>query len=70
VRCGPPASSSVGLSYHDFDVARALDLTTVRQPLEESGRLAVRALLDQLQGHPTARRTTVLDLELVVRATT
>ncbi|WP_249714210.1 LacI family DNA-binding transcriptional regulator [Rhizomonospora bruguierae] len=58
------------VGFDDSDLARVLDLTTVRQPFEESGRLAARALLDQMQGHPTGRRTTVLDLELVVRATT
>lgn len=58
------------VGFDDSDLAQALDLTTVRQPFEESGRLAVRALLDQIQAGPTGRRTTVLDLELVVRATT
>ncbi|BCB75956.1 transcriptional regulator DegA [Phytohabitans flavus] len=58
------------VGFDDSDLAQALDLTTVRQPFEESGRLALRALLDQMQGSPTARRTTVLDLDLVVRATT
>ncbi|MDQ7908137.1 LacI family DNA-binding transcriptional regulator [Phytohabitans sp. ZYX-F-186] len=57
------------VGFDDSDLAQALDLTTVRQPFEESGRLALRALLDQMQGSPTGRRTTVLDLELVVRAT-
>ncbi|MFC0529500.1 LacI family DNA-binding transcriptional regulator [Phytohabitans kaempferiae] len=58
------------VGFDDSDLAQALDLTTVRQPFEESGRLAVRALLDQMQERPTGRRTTVLDLDLVVRATT
>lgn len=58
------------VGFDDSDLAQALDLTTVRQPFEESGRLALRALLDQMQGGPTSRRATMLDLQLVVRATT
>ncbi|BCB91363.1 LacI family DNA-binding transcriptional regulator [Phytohabitans suffuscus] len=64
-----PAGLAVA-GFDDSELAQALDLTTVRQPFEESGRLALRALLDQLQDTPTSRRTTLLDLELVVRATT
>jgi LacI family transcriptional regulator len=47
-------------------------LTTVRLPLEEMGRIAARALLDQLRGAPATRdrRSTLLPVELIVRGTT
>lgn len=47
-------------------------LTTVRLPLEEMGRIAARALLDQLRGALATRdrRSTLLPVELIVRGTT
>lgn len=44
-------------------------LTTVRQPTGELGQAAVRALIDQIEGRPTEPQT-VLDTELVIRAST
>lgn len=44
-------------------------LTTVRQPLEEMGRIAGRALLDRLRGEEVPREFTV-EPELVVRKST
>lgn len=59
------------LGFDDIDAAEHVGLTTVRQPLEDSGRLAAELLLHQLQ-NPAA--TTVqrhlLPLEIVVRGTT
>ena len=55
------------VGFDDSDLARALDLTTVRQQFEESGRLAARALVERLQGGSAPPRRTVLGLELVVR---
>ena len=43
-------------------------LTTVRQPLEESGRAAMERLLQQLD-KPTTVREVALRLELVLRGT-
>ena len=47
-------------------------LTTVRLPLEEMGRIAARALLDQLRAAPATRdrRSTLLPADLIVRGTT
>lgn len=56
--------------FDDSDLALAFDLTTVRQQFEDSGRLAARALIEQMQGHPTARRRVVLELELIRRGST
>jgi len=57
------------MGFDDGEAAEAADLTTVRQPFEESGTAAVNVLL----GNGTAssvRSTTVLEVELVRRATT
>ena len=37
------------VGFDDADLARALDLTTVRQPFEESGRAGVQLLLERMQ---------------------
>jgi DNA-binding LacI/PurR family transcriptional regulator len=58
------------VGFDDGELAEALDITTVRQPLEESGRLGYRHLRETLNGgHGPARHVT-LGVELVVRATT
>nr|WP_240188906.1 substrate-binding domain-containing protein [Nakamurella flavida] len=56
------------MGFDDGESAAAADLTTVRQPFEESGRAALRLLLES--GGTAVRTTTVLDLELVPRSTT
>ena len=62
----PEDLSVVG--FDDVEVARYAGLTTVAQPLRESGAHGAELLLDMLEGRGgTARR---LPLELVVRATT
>ena len=54
------------MGFDDGEAAAAADLTTVRQPFEESGRVALAMLLGDAAR--TVRRTTVvLDLEVVVR---
>ena len=55
------------VGYDDGDLASALGLTTVRQPLEESGRTAVNLLLDAVAEGSRANRV-VLMPELIVRA--
>ncbi len=56
------------MGFDDGDMASAADLTTVRQPFEESGEAAVR-LLRSLDGR-TSRSTLVLGLEVVERSST
>ena len=57
------------LGFDDGPVAEAADLSTVRQPFEESGALATRLLLEALD-RPTGRLRTVLDCSVVPRGTT
>ena len=38
------------VGFDDGDLAEALDLTTIRQPLEESGRLGFRHLREAIDG--------------------
>ncbi len=67
-----PADLSV-IGFDDIDVAEYLGLTTIRQPLFESGACAVDLLLDlmSLIGAPTvARPCECLPVELVIRGTT
>jgi DNA-binding LacI/PurR family transcriptional regulator len=62
-----PADLSV-VGFDDVEIARYAGLTTIAQPLEESGVRGARLLLQALDG---ARRTAHrLNLRLVVRATT
>ncbi|NLD75741.1 MAG: substrate-binding domain-containing protein, partial [Acidimicrobiales bacterium] len=59
------------IGFDDVEVSAYAGLTTIRQPLFESGFLGARLLLDSLQGSepPTAVQHE-LELELVVRDTT
>ncbi|TQS41209.1 LacI family transcriptional regulator [Cryptosporangium phraense] len=54
------------MGFDDGEAAAAADLTTVRQPFEESGSAALNILLE---GSPV-RSTTVLDVQVVERSTT
>lgn len=65
-----PADLSV-VGFDDIEVAGYAGLTTVRQPLYESGRLGARVLLEALEGggSPMPVRHE-LPLELIVRSTT
>lgn len=58
------------VGFDDSDLAVALELTTVRQPFEESGQAGLQALLDRMANPPAARRHTLLRLSIVTRATT
>jgi DNA-binding LacI/PurR family transcriptional regulator len=62
----PEDLSVVG--YGDIELARYAGLTTVAQPLEESGERGAELLLAALDGDPAPGRQ--LGIELVVRATT
>ncbi len=63
-----PGELSV-LGFDDGPVAAAADLSTMRQPLEESGSLAAQLLLDEIASRGQ-RRVTLLDCTLVQRGTT
>jgi DNA-binding LacI/PurR family transcriptional regulator len=62
-----PADLSV-VGYDDIELARYTGLTTVAQPLEESGARGAQMLLDALAGAPTGGQQ--LSVELTVRSTT
>ena len=62
-----PGDLSV-VGFDDVEVARYVGLTTVAQPLEESGMRGARLLLKALEGAPRSAQR--LELRLVARATT
>jgi DNA-binding LacI/PurR family transcriptional regulator len=65
----PEDLSVVGID--DYALSGVLDLTTVRQDVDQQGRLAGQILVDQLMGGGAAPPPdTVVPVELVVRATT
>ena len=65
----PDDVSVVG--FDDIEVSSYVGLTTVRQPLYESGRRAAALLLEVLgAGGPIAPATHELELDLIVRSTT
>jgi DNA-binding LacI/PurR family transcriptional regulator len=64
-----PGELSV-VGFDDIDVAGYVGLTTVRQPLVESGRRGAQLLLDALERRPVEPLQELLPLELVVRGTT
>ena len=64
----PEELSVVG--FDDVEVAALVGLTTVRQPLFESGRHGAELLLQSLGGTPPASHVKTLPVELVVRSTT
>jgi LacI family transcriptional regulator len=57
------------VGFDDGDVAACLDLTTVHQPFEESGRVAARLLRSELQEGSRSTQQISLGVELVPRAT-
>jgi DNA-binding LacI/PurR family transcriptional regulator len=63
-----PADLAV-MGFDDGETAAAADLTTVRQPFEESGSTALSVLLGHVGGSQL-RSTTVLDVRLVERSST
>ncbi|WP_344619054.1 LacI family DNA-binding transcriptional regulator [Dactylosporangium salmoneum] len=56
--------------FDDLDLARATGLTTVRQPLQEMGRMAVSLLVRLLEQHELDALHVELATELVVRSST
>jgi LacI family transcriptional regulator len=58
------------VGFDDGELAQALDITTVRQPLEESGRLGFRHLREAMNDQQGLARHVTLGVNLVVRAST
>lgn len=58
------------IGFDDIDVAEYLGLSTVRQPLFESGSRGVELLLHQLSGEPPPIDVEQLPIELKLRGTT
>jgi len=58
------------IGYDDIEAADYVGLTTIRQPLMETGARAVRRLLSIIAGEPQPGPREVLDVALVVRRTT
>jgi DNA-binding LacI/PurR family transcriptional regulator len=69
LRIDVPEQLSV-IGFDDIEIASYAGLTTVRQPLFESGRRGAELLLQALAGEPAAVRVETLPLDLVVRGTT
>ncbi|WP_040282494.1 LacI family DNA-binding transcriptional regulator [Tessaracoccus massiliensis] len=61
----PADVSLIGFDDHNLATAVTPALTTVRQPLNQEGRLAAETALDMIAGAPA--RTIVLDMELIER---
>jgi len=64
----PDAVSVIG--FDDLDVAGHVGLSTIRQPLQDSGRSGGELLLRALRGLPATPRRTELALSVVPRRTT
>ena len=58
------------IGFDDIEIASYVGLTTVRQPLFESGRRGAELLLQALAGQPAPAHVETLPLDLVVRGTT
>ena len=57
------------IGFDDLDVAEYLDLTTVRQPLDESGQTAVELLLGHIAAPSRSLKNIELKLSIVERET-
>jgi len=58
------------VGFDDSDLADYLGLTTVRQPLEESGEVAARTLLGQMSDPSASLQRITLGLSVIERSTT
>jgi len=58
------------IGFDDIEIASYAGLTTIRQPLFESGRRGAELLLAALAGNPPSARIETLQLDLIVRGTT
>ena len=64
-----PGDLSV-IGYDDIEAADYVGLTTIHQPLMETGSRAVQRLLELIGGSPRPALREVLDVWLVARRTT
>ena len=58
------------IGYDDIEMAEYLNLTTLRQPLFDSGVTGAELLLQAIQGRTSSKLRHVLPTQLVVRGTT
>jgi DNA-binding LacI/PurR family transcriptional regulator len=57
------------IGFDDIEIASYVGLTTIRQPLFESGHRGAELLLEALAGEPAPARVETLPVDLVVRGT-
>ncbi|MBN9387584.1 MAG: LacI family DNA-binding transcriptional regulator [Chloroflexi bacterium] len=57
------------MGYDDISIAKFVGLTTIRQPLKESGRWAVEILLSQIENYEYPNQKVMRNVELVRRFT-
>jgi DNA-binding LacI/PurR family transcriptional regulator len=70
-RAGRPVPGALSvIGFDDIESAKLLGLSTVRQPLEDSGAEAARRLCTLLRGEPTGLLRQQLALEVVHRSST
>lgn len=58
------------IGFDDQEIAEMFDLTTIRQPIREMGKLTLQQLLDLIAQKEVSQRAIQLPLELVVRNST
>lgn len=58
------------VGFDDIEMSAHIGLTTVHQPLEESGRIAAEILIAEIEGHNDGPTYRELPVELVVREST
>ena len=58
------------IGFDDVEIAEYLGLSTIRQPLYESGARGTEMLVEQLHSDPSDLAPLELPLELVVRTST
>jgi DNA-binding LacI/PurR family transcriptional regulator len=58
------------IGYDDIELAALMNLTTVRQPLEGSGRRSADLVLEAIAADARPQLAEELQIELVVRSTT
>jgi DNA-binding LacI/PurR family transcriptional regulator len=64
-----PGELSV-VGFDDLDIAETAGLTTIRQPIVESGRRAAQLIMSLVDGKQPRRRHGALPLQLVERQST
>lgn len=58
------------IGFDDIEMAVYLDLTTIRQPMVETGRLGAQLLLDYLSGAIHVHHELLVDIEVIERGST